>query len=392
MGLLRYPAPRILSLLSQHLLHRSPLAVHYSRASSLLHMKIGLIIYGSLDTMSGGYLYDRKLVAYLRSQGDTVDVISIPPGGYLRHLLDSPTFRLPPDLDIVIEDELVHPSVLFANGRNASIPVVSLVHNLHSSERRAAWKNALYRQIERWHLSSVDGYIFNSPVTAQTVTRLLGVSKPGVLAPPGGDRLGRLEPDAVQRRAARGGPLRLLFLANVTPLKGLHVLLDALAPLAPNCCTLDVAGSLDVEPSYARQMQRRAAARRVPVTFHGVLDGPPLVALLKASNVLVVPSFWEGFGIAYLEGMAFGLPAIGTTAGAIPQMIREGENGYMVAPGDSAALAEIIGRLSADRALLTRLSARALSYFAACPTWEQSAAIVRGFLLEMIQQPQVNRL
>jgi glycosyltransferase involved in cell wall biosynthesis len=338
-------------------------------------MKIGLVIYDSLDTMSGGYLYDRKLVAYLRSQGDTVDVISIPPG-----------------LDIVIEDERVHPSVLFANGRNAHMPVVSLVHNLHSSEHRPAWQNAFFRQVERWHIASVDGFIFNSPVTRDTVNQLIRIGKPSVLAPPAGDRLGRLERDVVQPRAAGQGPLRLLFLANVTQLKGLHVLLDGLASLPSGCCLLDVAGSLDVEPGYASQMQRKAAGLPMPVTFHGTLDGPPLVDLLKASDVLVIPSFWEGFGIAYLEGMAFGLPAIGTTAGAIPQMIRDGENGYMIPPGDSTALASIIRRLSSDRALIARLSAGALSYFASCPTWDQSAAIVRAFLLEMTERAHGPRL
>ncbi len=347
-------------------------------------MKTGLVIYGSLETMSGGYLYDRKLVSYLRSQGDTVEVISIPPGGYFAHLSRSLTFRLPAGLDVVIEDELVHPSVLFANDDHEGIPIISLVHNLHSSERRPAWQNALYRQIEKRHLASVDGFIFNSAITRQSVAALVPQSKPYVLAPPGGDRLGSLSIDAVQRRLARGGPLRLLFLANVTPLKGLHVVLDAVASLPAGTCTLDVAGSLDVDRSYAMQMQQQAAHLPTLVTFHGIIDGQPLVELLAASDVLVVPSFWEGFGIAYLEGMAFGMPAMGTTAGAIPQMIRDGVNGYMIAPGDSAALAQIIASLASDRGLLARLSEGALNHYSSSITWEGSAALVRRFLLKMI--------
>ena len=93
-------------------------------------MKIGLVIYGSLDTLSGGYLYDRKLVDYLRSQGDTVEVISLPWRNYAAHLTDnfhfqasisnviaseakqSPTQQ---KFDILIQDELNHPSLIFAN-------------------------------------------------------------------------------------------------------------------------------------------------------------------------------------------------------------------------------------------------------------------------------------
>ncbi len=348
-------------------------------------MKLGLVIYGSLDIVSGGYLYDRKLVSYLRSQGDTVEIIAIPPASYCSRLMDSLTFRLPRGFDIVIEDELVHPSLLLANGRDVGIPIVSLVHNLHSSERRAVWLNTIYRQIEKRHLASVDGFIFNSTITQDSVARLLHQSKPHVLAPPGGDRLGSLTVDTVRARSSKPGLLRLLFLANVTPLKGLHVLLDALRSLPAVTCTLDVAGSLDVDARYAREMHRQAAHLPVTVNFHGLLDGQPLVDLLKASDALVLPSFYEGFGIAYLEGMAFGLPAIGTTAGAIPQMIHDGVNGCMIAPGDSAALAAIIRRLASDRAELSRLSEGALRYYSACPTWDQSAALVRRFLLDMIK-------
>ncbi len=350
-------------------------------------MNVGLVIYGSINTVSGGYLYDRKLVDYLRSCDDEVEIISIPPGNYLSHLLNHFSFRLPSRFDILIEDELVHPSVLIANlVRSPRVPVISLIHNLHSSERRPAWQNAFYRQVERVHLRSADGFIFNSTITRDSVLQLAGKEKPHVLAPPGGDRLGSLTPDAVRTRLALPGPLRLLFLANVTPLKGLHVLLEALSALPGGCCSLDVAGSLAVDPEYARQMQARAATLATPTRFHGVQDGQALAELLAGTDLLVIPSYWEGFGISYLEGMAFGTPAIGTTAVAIPELIRDGVNGYLVRPGDSAGLAHHIQRLCADRDLLFRLSLAALETFAARPTWDQSAAAARDFLDRMIDQ------
>ncbi len=360
-------------------------------------MKIGLAIYGSLDTVSGGYLYDRKLVAYLRSRGDELSIISLPSGNYFSHLLDNLRFRLPHGLDVLIEDELVHASLLVANSARLSslsvspYPVISLVHNLHSSEQRASWENSIYRRIETSHLRSVDGHIFNSAATRASVHALVGDKIPYIIASPGGDRLGTLDLEKVMQRNSVGGPLRLLFLANVTPLKGLHVLLDALSRLPAGTCTLDVAGSLTVDASYAKRMQEQAAALSSPVTFHGILDGAPLIDLLARSQVLVLPSFYEGFGIAYLEGMAFGLPAIGTNAGAIPQMIANGENGYLISPGDASALAKLIEGLAADRQLLVRLSSNALNYFHSCATWEQSAEKIRSFLLEMVSSAGLSR-
>lgn len=350
-------------------------------------MKVGFILYGSADTVSGGYLYDRKLIAALRSHGDEVQVISLPPGGYVPHLLQSLGFRIPTDFDTVIEDELVHPSLLLAHpGRSISKPViVSLVHNLRSVERRAPWQNSIYRHFERLYLASVDGYIFNSDVTAAAVTALVGDGKPHVLAHPGGDRLGGLGSAFVRRRASALGPLHLLFLANVIPLKGLHVVLDALKGLPARACTLDVAGSLSVDAAYAARMQRQVQSISTPVKFHGIVDNEPLAELLASSDALVLPSFYEGFGIAYLEGMSFGLPAIGTTAGAIPLMIKDGLNGFLIAPGDSTALRGILQRLSVDRDLLVRLSLGALEYAASRPTWKQTGENIRDFLLGLVE-------
>ncbi|HSQ38585.1 MAG TPA: glycosyltransferase family 4 protein, partial [Anaerolineales bacterium] len=95
-------------------------------------------------------------------------------------------------------------------------------------------------------------------------------------------------------------------------------------------------------------------------------------------------SSYEGFGIVYLEGMGFGLPAIGTTAGAAGEIIRDSETGYLIAPNDSAALASRLAGLSADRGLLTRLSLNALQRYRIQPTWEQTAKNIRGFLSSVI--------
>jgi glycosyltransferase involved in cell wall biosynthesis len=352
-------------------------------------MKLGLIIYGSLDTMSGGYLYDRKLVAYLQEQGDEVKIISLPWRNYLSHLSDNLYFHLPAGLDILIEDELNHPSLLAANSKKHTYPVVCLVHNLHSSEKRPSWQNWFIRAVERAYLRSADSFIFNSKMTRTSVYTLLEnehpEEKPFIIATPGGDRLGSLTPQEVNARAVAPGPLRLLFLANVTPLKGLNILLDALNGQNLDF-QLDVVGSLKVAGDYASDMQQFIIANGMQqrVTFHGVLDGDLLIDKIKKAHVLVIPSFYEGFGISYLEGMAFGLPAIGTTSGAIPQLISNGENGYMIKPGDSKRLAKHLNDLVSDRELLARLSLNALQQFKLQPTWKQSAEAIRSFLLNMV--------
>ena len=79
-------------------------------------MRIGLVIYSSLETLSGGYLYDRQLVSALRSAGDEVEIISLPWSDYNRHILHNLRPSLMQQLqygrfDILLQDELNHPSL-----------------------------------------------------------------------------------------------------------------------------------------------------------------------------------------------------------------------------------------------------------------------------------------
>jgi glycosyltransferase involved in cell wall biosynthesis len=348
-------------------------------------MKLALVIDGSLDIMSGGYLYDRMLVSHLRQQGDEVEIISLSAGPYGRKLLDNFTFHEPRGFDLILQDELCHPSLLIQNARQHPCPIISIVHNLRSARRRVP-QDVFYRMFEQLYLSSVDAFIFNSSATHASVMAATRLQKQHVIAPPGGDRLGESHEAAVEARAHESGPLRLIFLANVVRGKGLDVVLESFERLSPSVCVLDVVGSCDVEPGYARVMRERALRSGFPVRFHGILDDQPLAAILEKAHALVIPSQYEGFGIAYLEGMAHGLPALGTRAGAIPELIADGIDGYLIFPGDAIALSGRISRLASDRRLLARMGIAALQKYRARPTWRASAELIRAFLLEIVHR------
>ncbi len=365
-------------------------------------MKLGLVIYGSLDTVSGGYLYDRKLAEYLRAQGDEVEIISLPWRNYAAHLTDnlfdvvarrstfvslsvnSATTKQSPrnqGFDVLIQDELNHPSLIASNAGKHPYPIVSLVHHLRCSELRPAWQNWFYRIIEKKYLQSVDGFIFNSKTTKRVVSSLVESSKPSVVAYPPTHRFGDgiSEKEIIER--ARSDELRILFLGNVIYRKGLHTLLEAVKSLTSKV-RLDVIGPLSSEPKYADEMRRQVAVNSLAstVTFHGALDDEPLREKLKQAHILVVPSSYEGFGIVYLEGMGFGLPAIGTTAGAAEEIITHGENGYLIEPNDAESLANRLRELERNRELLVRLSLNAVERFKSQPRWEETGKSVREFL------------
>lgn len=349
-------------------------------------MHIGLVIYGSLETLSGGYLYDRKLVEYLREQGDSVEVISLPWRSYAAHLIDNLTFRLPENLDILIQDELNHPSLIIANQGRHPYPVIALVHHLRCSELRPRWQNTIYRLVEKKYLNSVDGFIFNSRTTQGVVNSLVKNRKPGIIGYPPTDRFGAplSENEIIER--ARSEEFRILFLGNVIYRKGLHTLLEAVEGLRSNV-RVDIVGSLDSEPAYTRLIQELTAKHQLSavVSFGGPLDREPLIEKLKQAHVLVVPSSYEGFGIVYLEGMGFGLPAIGTTAGAAGEVIEHEQTGYLITPGDSNSLAGHLRSLAEDRGLLMRLSLNARERYLHQPSWAETAGNIRSFLSSLLQ-------
>jgi len=348
-------------------------------------MRIGFIIYGSLDTVSGGYLYDRKLVESLRAQGDIVEIISLPWRNYAAHVMDNLSFRLPSNLDIVIQDELNHPSLIGANRGKHPYPVISLIHHLRCSEMRPNWQNALYRIIEKMYLQSVDGYILNSKTTERVITRVVEGSKPSVIAYPPTDRFGDrvISEDGIRERS-KSNALRILFLGNVIYRKGLHTLLRAVKNQTSKV-KIDVVGRLTAEPRYAYEMERYVLTHGLSssVIFHGALDNEPLIEIYKRAHVMVVPSSYEGFGIVYLEGMGFGLPAIGTTAGAAGEVITHGKDGYLIEPDDAESLADILSKLTDERELLLELSLKALKRYTSQPRWEETAKGIRFYLYRM---------
>ncbi len=355
-------------------------------------MHVGLVISGDLETLTGGTLYDRILVDDLRRRGHRVTVCPLPAGqGYTRRLaanfsrsLAGSVRRAAPD--ILIEDGLCHPALFLQNKRLRAVvkgPIVALLHQVLSSQPRPNWQNAAYGLVEKRYLHSVDACIFNSRTTREAA------GAPGVLsliARPAGDRLGTMASRAaVAARAREKGPLRLLFLANVLPHKGLDRLIDALAAVPLPMWRLTVVGSLTMDRAHAQKTKARVAARGLSthIRFAGARDGPALAGILTESHLLVLPYSHEAFGIVFLEGMAFALPAVGSTAGAAGEIIRHGENGFLVAPRDSAGPAKIVTDLFGDRDRLDALSQNALATFRRYPGWRDTTGKIIEFLKKL---------
>ncbi len=358
-------------------------------------MNVGLVIYGDLNTVSGGYLYDRQLVEHLRRCGDTVEIFSQQARGYGASLLDNFSSDLvdavlDTDLDVLLQDELNHASLITANRtlkQKTELPIVSIVHHLRCSEDHPRWQNAASRVLERRYLRSVDAFIFNGETTRSVVAEVAGVSEPSVIAVPAGNRFDvDISDDELQQRVTRTeGPRHMVFLGSVIRRKGLHDVLAALSSFNAEQWVLSVIGRMDVDESYTGEIKQQIRNARLEdqVTLYGPLPDREIIRLLRSGDVLAMPSAYEGYGIAYLEGMAFGLPAIATTSGAAHEIITHEQNGWLIAPGDVGALRKILTTIPDDTDSLLTMSHAARERFLAHPGWHESMGRIRTFLTEL---------
>jgi glycosyltransferase involved in cell wall biosynthesis len=150
-------------------------------------------------------------------------------------------------------------------------------------------------------------------------------------------------------------PLQLASLGPVTPHKGPQVVIDALRKARLPEVSYTLLGAL--EQPYARRL--RKAAERIEgleLRTYGAYDPSSLPALLAGIDAVIVPSLvWETFSIVAREAMACGVPVIASRLGALPEAVREGENGLLFTAGASSELAELLRRLDNNRGELARL-------------------------------------
>jgi glycosyltransferase involved in cell wall biosynthesis len=359
-------------------------------------MHIGLIIYGRLDNLTGGWLYDRLLVEDLEQRGHTVTVIALNQQRYILNLADNFSGRLYRRLidhgcDLFLQDGLVHPSLAYLNRRikrRQRRPLITIVHQVLSRQPFKRLQRLFYQDVERRYFRSVDGFIFNSETTRTGVESLVGRPRPCVVATPGGDRLGCLRSDTlIDTRSRRRGPLQLVCVSNLTPNKGVLPLIAGLARLPPATWHLNLVGSLTMDRAYVNRIKAMIARHGLQdrIDMPGPLDGEALAAQLESSHVFVLPFSYEGFGIACLEAMAWGLPVVGSGRGALKEFVRDGINGVLIPPGDLDTFAQRIAQLYENRERLAGYGREALKTFNGRPVWQASLQKIHAFLLSMLK-------
>ena len=331
---------------------------------------------GDLATPTGGYAYDRRMMTELGNLGWQIDLLDLGegfpwPDEATRATAQSRLLAMPAGRSIVVDGlalGVLPETASRLAGRN---PLLALVHHPLALEWGLSVKQAdALRASERAALAAVQGVVVTSAATARLVASDYGVPAERIaVARPGSD-------PAPMSQESQDGVVRLLSVGAIVPRKGFDVLITALATLTDLSWRLTIAGDRTRDRNAAARLDadiaRHALGDRIAAP--GAVSPQRLAALYAEADVFVLASHFEGYGMAYAEAVAHGLPVIGTSAAAIPDTV-PADAGLLVDPGDSFALARALRCVIGDAGLRRRLASAARAAAPQLPTWRHSAEI-----------------
>lgn len=343
---------------------------------------------GDIQALTGGYGYDRRLIGELRRLGMTVHLLSL-----------SATFPLPdraaleqaeaafaalPDASVVIADGLAFGAMdAVAQRHGRRLQIVALCHHPLALESGLSDAEAAERRLsEQRALAAAAAVVVTSEATATLLVEQFGISREQItVAAPGTERK--------HFAPCQGDPPVLLCVATLTPRKAHDVLIQAMARLSHLPWQLRLVGGDHFDPEWARYLRQLAASCGLAQRIHFVGELAGLDDEYGNADLFVLPSRFEGYGMAFAEALSFGLPVVAARAGAVPDLVPESA-GLLVTPGDTDALTQALAALLPDRALRRRLQLGARQAARQLPTWEQCADTVASLLNRLTSPPRAD--
>ncbi|MEA2858915.1 MAG: hypothetical protein QOC72_954 [Methylobacteriaceae bacterium] len=338
--------------------------------------RVAFAVPGDLATPTGGYAYDRRMIAELKRLGWSVDVFNLGDGfprptPAQRAAAEAQLMAVPARCPIVIDGLAFGVLPEIAAELAADHPLLALVHHpLASESGLSAAEAENFRLSERAALAATTQIVVTSPTTARLLVSDYYVARERiVVACPGTD-------PASVARGSNDGIVRLLAIGAIVPRKGHDVLVAALATLTDLPWHLTVAGDRNRDAQTAAQLdahiERLELGERVTVL--GAVSNERLADLYAGTDIFTLASRYEGYGMVFAEAVAHGLPVIATKAGAIPETVPGGA-GLLVPPDDAPALASALRRVIEDRDERRRMAQVAREAARMLPTWQDSARV-----------------
>lgn len=328
---------------------------------------------GDLGTLTGGFVYDRRIIAELRRLDWLVDIVNLG-GGFPfpdKEQVAAATRQLaeaPGGCPIVLDGLALGVLPEAAKSLHSSRSVVALVHHPLALETGLASRTAdQLRDSEREALASAHVVIATSDATADLLDDRYDVPRERLrVIQPGTDRV----PQSIRKK---GGRLELLSVGAIGRRKGFDVLVDALSRLTDIPWRLTIVGDRSRDPDAVERLEKLIVERRLEdrIRLPGAVSSDRLAEHYARADLFVLASHFEGYGMAFAEAISHGLPIIGTTGGAIFRSVGAAAS-RLVTPGNADVLAEAMRDVMTNDDCRRALAAGARAAAATLPTWVQS--------------------
>ncbi|MDJ0930062.1 glycosyltransferase family 4 protein [Breoghania sp.] len=338
--------------------------------------RLAFVYPGAIDTPSGGYEYDRRIIAGLVTHGWEVEPVSLGDGfPFAGHQTRQRAYRqlseLPETVPVVIDGLALGalPNASTVLGPNR--PLIGIVHHplaLESGLSREA--AATFKVSERQALAGAHGVIVPSPAIARVLSEDYDVALTRIaVVAPGTDRV----PYRARRRPA-GAPIRLLSAGSLVPRKGHAILLNALAEMTDLPFHLDIVGSADFDPECAARIRQQAETPPLAdrVTLHGAVCRERLNSFYEQADLFVLASQYEGYGMVFAEAIAHGVPVVASGNGAVAETVPD-EAGITVGADDVHGFRQTLQRMLEDAPLREEYAAGARTVAEKVPNWRDAA-------------------
>jgi len=333
---------------------------------------------GDINTVTGGYIYERRLLETLHEIGHDVRHIELgasfgdPTAVDMAHAIDA-LCEIKATRPLIL-DGLVFGSLDTAGMARISAPIVAMIHHPLALETGldAARRDHLFRT-ERDNLALAAHVLVPSPHTANILTTQYNVTPHRIsIAQPGTDVRGGA-------RQATKTPL-ILSVGIQHARKGHDVLLHALARLRHLNWRAVIVGSAH-DPHHAAELADLVVTLGLSdrVTLAGRIPQDALETLYAQATVFALATRYEGYGIVFDEALAWGLPIVSCDTGAVGQTVPQGA-GLLVAPDAPAPFAECLAQVLTDADLRQTMADAALTAGAKLPTWRDTAQIAGAVL------------
>lgn len=338
-------------------------------------MRVAFVTVGDTRRLTGGYLYNARVLDGLRAMGARAEeIVACGASVEDQRAAAAALGRFEPAaFDVIAVDALARVVAAPHLDRwRTARPVVAMVHELPSVAGVGEDPDHVAREREYEEpLLRADRFV----AVSDHGRRLLEDSGvPGGrihVVPPGFDRLSA-DVDEGARLARDAGTVRVLCVAQWIPRKGVLELVGAWTRRERPGAALELIGETDADPDYAPRV-RAAAAPDASITARGAVDDATLSAAYAASDLFALPSRYEGYGMVYAEALSFGLPIVACEVGPVPELVGR-EAALLVPPGNPEALDAALDLVLGDADLRGRMSEAARRRAARLPRWEETVA------------------